>query len=232
MKRAGFAGLLLLGLLLLACLAPPVADAEVCVVLEQERFQELRIEATPSEGIIWRKVTAVPDRLCLNLNGDLYLDHYPTYEVIHLPDLDPLKSFRTSGPTPSLPPAGELAVPEEEPSIVFTPVVVYSHHDDSDRELMYSFWDYNIDGWAAVKFVERIDNSADDIDPVATVRGNDIVLVWTRIDDDEVTTMTAVGSLQVKYNTADVVWSDPVELEPVSLRPPVVVQPRVRASSR
>ena len=110
-----------------------------------------------AEPSLWGKLTKKPDYLCLNLDGDGPTsvsdplgDGDPSDSVVAMPDEDPDLVTTFADPFAWSPPS---KAQDRRAAInnLKTPVVVWSRHDGNDFELVYSFWDYSIAGWAPVR---------------------------------------------------------------------------------
>lgn len=181
---------LTLGILLMAS----TAGAEVCAVFNAAKdFVRLEVVTDPERGLIWSKMSAVPDNNCLNLEGDLLGDRTPAHAVIAMPD-EPLIDHRSLGPETR----GRL-----------TPVVAWPRTDGSDWEIIYALWDFASERWSTPAYVDRVENFSDDLDPRLLVLDDKLQLVWTHSTSTQVLTLASDGTVVSLGFHHDILWSPP-----------------------
>ena len=151
-------------------LLAPRSRAEVCAELNAVgHVSGLSTTVDLETGIYWDRTSGLPESQCLNSSGDSFGDGKPTCSILAIPTEDAMKDrpslgFRVSSRTASA----------AESSKRRTPIVVWSRLDGTDREIVFSVWDYRNAAWRSPAFVERIDNAHDDFDPQLAVRGKRI----------------------------------------------------------
>lgn len=195
------------------------AAAEVRVDVDRTGAVSPRVEIDFANNIIWGQLTLCEENRLLNAHGDRLRDGQPVLGVIALPADDPMNQGKKSiARRSNVDPAGSRNLS--------TPVAVWTRFDGTDEELVYSLWDYRASVWRAPAFVERSDNSQDDVRPTVFVRGEILYLLWIR----EGSVYLSTGYLFGWFGSYDVFWSEPRVVAAVDTTPMATVLDRVVAA--